>query len=92
MRIQLICVLCCALAIINLPGCSMHDAAVEAKVQFATKHVQLAYLNGRSPIFSRWGTNILMVLSPLGLAQKQKPGKKAEFQHNDLGFSRPVFV
>jgi hypothetical protein len=28
----------------------------------------------------------------LGLAQKQKPGKKAEFQHNDLGFSRPVFA
>jgi hypothetical protein len=51
----------------------MHDAAVEAKVQFATKHVQLAYLNGRSPIFSRWGTNILMVLASVSPDALKEP-------------------
>jgi hypothetical protein len=48
-----------------------------------TGEVQFLVVGGR--IFS-WFSH------PLGLAQKQKPGKKAEFQHNDLGFSRPVFV
>jgi hypothetical protein len=35
---------------------------------------------------------LAIVMLRLGLAQKQKPGKKAEFQHNDLGFSRLVFA
>jgi hypothetical protein len=61
------------LAVIILCGCSGHETAVEAKRHYAINHVQQAYLNARSPIFRRWGTNILTALSSANVVTLKTP-------------------
>lgn len=63
----------CTLGFLILCGCSGHEAAVEAKRQYAVDRVQQAYLNARSPVFRRWGTNILAALSSASAVTLKTP-------------------
>jgi hypothetical protein len=63
MRVYSLFTFCLSVIIFGLCGCTSHDSDVEARRNFSVKHVQQAFVNARSPMFCRWGTNILSVLS-----------------------------
>lgn len=65
--------ICCALAFVVLCGCARHKADVETRRQFAIEREQHVYVNSRSPMFRRWGTNILSALSSANVATLNTP-------------------